>query len=96
MKKIIMVLKKKSSRHLLLKCIFSQMNYFYIIILYNIKDVRILKKSSKMKFNFFSFGQSMKKIIMFFFFFKFKTSLLECIKLQDSNAFSIKLNKFFP
>jgi hypothetical protein len=29
-----------------------------------------------------------------FYFFKFKTSLLKSIKLQDSNAFSVKLNSY--
>jgi hypothetical protein len=36
----------------------------------------------------------MRKIIMIEKEKIFKTSLLKCIKLQDSNAFSIKLNIF--
>jgi hypothetical protein len=37
----------------------------------------------------------MRKIIMIFKKTNFKTSLLKCIKLQDSNAFSVKLNSYF-
>jgi hypothetical protein len=36
-----------------------------------------------------------KKIMMFSNLKKCKTLLLNCIKLHDSNAFSIKLNSYF-
>jgi hypothetical protein len=43
----------------------------------------------------FSFGQSMKKIIIVIKNKNFERTLLKCIKLQVSNVFSIKLNSFF-
>jgi hypothetical protein len=45
---------------------------------------------------YFSFGQSLKKIIMIIEKKNFERALLKCIKLQVSNVFSIKLNYFFP
>ncbi len=44
----------------------------------------------------FSFGQSMKKIIIIIKNKNFERALLKCIKLQVSNVFSIKLSSFFP
>jgi hypothetical protein len=46
-------------------------------------------------YDFFSFGQSMKKIIMIKEKKNFEAPLLKCIKLQVSNAFSVKLSSFY-
>jgi hypothetical protein len=92
LRKIIMIKEKKSSRHHCWNvgnCKFQ----LYLIILYSQFFFKILKMCTSWNFWCFSFGQSVKKNLMFIYI--FKTWLLKCIKFHDSNAFSIKLNSYF-
>jgi hypothetical protein len=54
----------------------------------------ILEKVSRSSLKFFIWTKYEKDNNEFFKT-NFKTSLLKCIKLQDSNAFSVKLNNYF-
>jgi len=72
-----------------IKCIFSQINWF--LFSYNILICENLGYIYNDMY-FFSFGQSMKKIIMIKEKKNLERPLLKCIKLQVSNVFSVKLN----